>query len=433
MTKPLEFSRCLWVETAVYQDTYPCLQDDVVADVAIIGSGITGLSAAIHLLEIGRSVVVVDAQRPGWGASGRNGGQVNPGLKYDPDQLGKFIPSEMLEHVVEAAGNTTNEVFSLIDKYQIDCQPIRNGWVQAAFSEPILSVLKARVANWQQRGVNLRLLTSAEMGDYVGTSAYRGGLLDPRGGGIQPFNYTTGLARVVKNLGGAIFSDSKATGIQKVSDGFKIETSEGKVRSGQIVMATNGYTDDVVPALRLSVVPVVSIQVATEPLSKETRQTILRTGVLVSDARRLTLYYRLDDEGRFVFGGRGSFSERSKQQLFENLRQTALEMFPQLRGKVSWSYAWGGNVAMTKDHLPRLHEPEPGLIAGLGYNGRGVAMATTMGRVIADKIKGVPERELDFPLTPVKPILFHQFNKIGVSAIVAWYRFLDQMESRTKG
>jgi glycine/D-amino acid oxidase-like deaminating enzyme len=175
-------------------------------------------------------------------------------------------------------------------------------------------------------------------------------------------------------------------------------------------------------------VPVRSVQVATAPLSPNVRRTILPEGQVVSDTRRLLSYFRLDPAGRLIMGGRGTYGEATTRLRMATLREQARAMFPQLN-ELEWKFHWGGYVAMTLDHFPHLHEVEPGLLAALGYNGRGVAMATVMGRVLADKATGAADRDLDFPVSPLKPVPLHGLRKPLVSLLVAWNSVRDRLEA----
>ncbi|TNF63070.1 MAG: FAD-binding oxidoreductase, partial [Rhodobacteraceae bacterium] len=189
---------------------------------------------------------------------------------------------------------------------------------------------------------------------------------------------------------------------------------------------TNGYSGPLHGGLARSVVPVRSVQVATAPLSENLRGTILPERNQVSDMARLLLYFRVDARGRFIMGGRGTFRDTSTRAQMEALRAASLRVFPQLRG-VEWTHAWGGNVAITPDHFPHLHELAPGLAAGLGYNGRGVAMATAMGRELARWARGTAPADLDYPVTPLRPLPLHGLHRLGVSAEILRMRLLDRL------
>ena len=417
-------ARSVWAETADPRPDVPPLDGAAETEVAVIGGGFTGLSAGLHLALRGTPVTVLEAESPGWGASGRNGGQVIPGLKSDPDAIEAAWGAELGRRAINLAGSAPDLVFDLIERFAIACDPVRSGWIQAAHGQAGLEVSRRRVAEWQRRGAPVEILSRAEVNAMVGSQAYLGGLLDRRGGSLHPLNYARGLARAAVGQGAVIHGRSPVQSIERGTDGFVLRTASGRLRAGQVLVCTNGYTSGPFDRLRRSIVPVRSVQVATEPLSDNLRRSILPEGHVASDTRRLLHYFRLDRDGRLLMGGRGAYGERGIKAQLAALRRAAAELFPQL-GEQPWHYHWGGFVAITPDHWPHLHELEPGITAGLGYNGRGVAMATAMGRVLADRAMGMPDDALDFPVTRLQPIRLHGLRRPAVSAVVAWNRLRD--------
>lgn len=414
----------LWSATANQAPECPPLDGDVNAKVAIIGAGFTGLSAALHLAERGIEVVVLEAETPGWGASGRNGGQVNPGLIEDPDQIIAKFGNEMGARMIRLSGGAGDLVFSLIERHDIACDAIQSGWIRAAHNEAAVKMLESRVEQWQRHGGPLRLLTRDETAQMIGTDIYYGGAIDPRGGNVHPLNYALGLADAAIAAGVRIHGHSKALSLTQEAGQHVIRTAHGRLRADKVLLGTNGYTDGLVPPLAQTVVPVRSTQVATAPLSDNVRASILPGRQAPSDTRRLLLYFRMDAAGRFIMGGRGAYGDQSTLRAQERLRKASLEMFPQL-ADVEWQHAWGGFVAATADYYPHLNMMGDGIVAGLGYNGRGVAMATAMGKVMADWASGTASADLDFPITSPRPIPLHGLRKLGVQATIAKYRSLD--------
>ena len=414
----------LWSATANPGPDCPPLIGEVEADVAIIGAGYTGLSAALHLAEAGRRVVVLEAESPGWGASGRSGGQVNPGLKEDPDAIEARFGAEMGGRMIAVSGGAGKSVFDLIDRHGIQCDAVRSGWIRAAHNDRGLDALKTTAAQWQARGAPVRVLQRDEIAQMIGTESYVGGLIDPRGGNLHPLNYALGLATAAQAAGANVHGQSRVRSLSPERGSYRVATVRGTVRARRVLVCTNGYSGDLIPDLARSVVPVRSVQVATAPLGANVLTTILPGRQAPSDTRRLLLYYRLDAKGRFIMGGRGAYDDAGTRRQFEALRRVSERMFPEL-GPVNWVHAWGGFVAVTVDHYPHLNRIDEGILAGLGYNGRGVAMATVMGRVMADWAMGRPESELDFPVTPLRPIPLHRLRRLGVSAAVAKNRLLD--------
>ena len=423
--KPV-IANSLWSATANPVVPCPELQSDVSADVAIVGAGFTGLSAALHLAQIGQSVAVLEAQTPGWGASGRNGGQVNPGLIEAPnDAIARFGP-EMGQRMIRLSGQAGQLVFDLIAQHQIQCDARPVGWLRAAHNPRGLRSLVQKAEQWAQHGANLQLLLRSDVGQALGTNAYIGGLIDPRGGNLHPLNYALGLCDAARAAGVRIYGQSKVEKLERRGPEHLLVTKRGQLRAGRVLLCTNGYSGPLHRGLQRSVVPIRSVQVATEPLSDQLRSHILPGLHAPSDTRRLLSYFRMDAAGRFVMGARGGYSVQATRARLAQARDWSIKLFPQL-AQVRWEFEWGGYIAATADHYPHLHDFGNGMAAGLGYNGRGVAMATAMGKVLADWALGTPHADLDFPVTPLRKIPFHPFYPLGVEARVTYYKLLDRL------
>ncbi len=417
-------ARSLWTATAnAPLDCLP-LEGAAETDVAIVGGGFTGLSAALHLAEAGVAVRLLEAETPGWGASGRNGGQVNPGLKEDPDQIEARFGPEMGARMIALSGGAGDFVFRLINRLGIDCDARQPGWLQPVHNEAAMKVVRDRVEQWQRREAPLRLLGRDETAEMLGSDVYLAGMIDERGGNLHPLNYALGLAGAAQKAGAVIHGHSRVTTLARDGGRHVLETGSGRLTARAVLICTNGYSGSLGGKVSRSVVPIRSVQVATEPLGDNLRRSILPGGHSASDSRRLLLYFRLDRDGRFVMGGRGAYTEAGTEKQFAALRRASLALYPQL-AEAKWAYQWGGFVAMTADHYPHLVRMGDGMWGALGYNGRGVAMASALGKVLADAARGVPEQELDFPVTEVKPIPFHFLRKPAVAATVAWSRWRD--------
>lgn len=418
-------SDSLWTATAAPGPRFGPLTGDLRADVAIIGAGFTGLSAALHLAEGGARVVVIDVHQPGWGASGRNGGQVNPGLKDGPATLRAHFGDATASRLIAMSGGAADLVFDLIDRHAIACDAVRNGWLRAAVTQAQADDLHALAREWEGEGGGVDPLDRDAMARATGTGDYAGGVIDRRGGTLHPLNYALGLARAAAQAGAAIHGDTPATGLSRQGSLWQVATPRGTISADRVLLATNAYSGPLHRDLSRSVVPVCSVQVATAPLSPNVAASILPAGAHVSDTRRLLLYFRKDAKGRFIMGGRGSLREGSTLTQQARLRAASERMFPQLQG-TAWDHAWGGLVAVTPDHMPHLHELAPGLMAGLGYNGRGIAMATAMGREMALWSLGHAAEDLSFPVTPVRPLPFAFARGVAVELEILRQRLLDR-------
>ncbi len=423
MAEPFPLAPSLWAATAPPAPETPALAGNAEADVCIVGGGFCGLSTALHLAEAGTHVVLLEAHEPGWGGSGRNGGQVIPGLKYDPDKLAALLPGEAGERLVRFAGGTADVVFGLIERHRMDVPYTWAGWIQGAHTAAGLREAEQRAAQWAQRGADVAMLDRIEAEAELGTRSYLGGWIDRRGGGVQPLAYARALARAALAAGAEIHGQTKAVEIGRQDGRFLVRTAAGpSVRADRVLVCTNGYTGDLVPGLRRSVIAVNSFQVATEPLSDNVRRSILPNGHVSSDTRKLLLYFRLDHQGRLLMGGRGPFREPADPDDWAHLERVLGKMFPQVAG-TPIAHRWCGRVAVTRDFLPHLHEPEPGLLVDIGCMGRGVGLQSAVGASLARHM--LTGEALPMPVTRVQPIPLHGLQSLYVAATIAWYRAND--------
>ncbi|MDF2233936.1 FAD-binding oxidoreductase [Albimonas sp. CAU 1670] len=416
----------LWTATAPTPPERPALEGEVEADVVVVGGGFSGLSAALHAAEAGLSVVVLEAMTPGWGASGRNGGQVNPGLKEDPEAVVARFGEDMGGRFVRLAGDDADYLFALVERLGIDCDPQRGGFVQTALNAAGLGPLRERARQWQALDRPVRAIGRDEIAELLGFDAYAGGVVHETGGTVQPLKLALGLAAAAEAAGARIFARSRATAIEPQGERVVVRTAAGSATGRRALVCLNGYGDGVHDPLRRSVVPVRSVQVATEVLPRNLRDTLMPKGHHASDTQRLTTYFRLSPEGRFVIGGRGRFDDARVGGDQAALRAIACRMIPDL-ADFAWPYAWGGSVAMTLDHFPHLHLLAPNVLSSGGFNGRGVALTTAMGRVLAEWAGGKPAEALDAPVTPLRPIPFHGLRGIGIWATIQKYRLMDRL------
>ncbi len=419
----------LWAATARPAPATPPLTEAVEADVCVVGGGFTGLSAALHLAEAGTKVVLLETAEPGFGASGRNGGQVIPGFKLDPDELIRRFGEKKGEAMAHYAGGTADFVFDLIERHGIACDATRAGWLHGVHNAEALEAAEKRAEQWRSRGHPVTLLDRAEAERLSGTKGYLGALKDDRGGSLNPLGYARGIAAAAIKAGASLHGASPATGIEKEGKGWRVTTPGGSVLAEQVLLCTNAYTDDLWPGLKESVVPIFSYQIATSPLSDNVRRSIMPEGHALSDTRRLLTYCRLDPYGRLVVGGRGEFRESQDPEDYRNVVRALRRMFPHIEER-SFEFYWGGQVAMTASKLPHFAELAPGVTAALGFNGRGVAMAGATGAQLARRALGTPFEELPLPNRPIRPIPLHGLRRPFLKALVHWYRFLDLRDDR---
>ncbi len=407
----------LYAETARPAVDTPPLDGDRRVDVCVIGGGFTGLSAALHLAESGVDVVLLEAQEPGWGASGRNGGQVNPGLKHDPDQVVADFGADLGGRMVALSGDAPNVVFRLIERHQIACDALQSGTLRAAFHARDAMAVRKTAEQCIRRGMPVEMLEGDAARQATGTGRYVGAMLDRRGGQVNPLGYARGLAQAAMQAGVAVHGATPALAVSRNGRAWHVRTPTGTVQADKLVLATNGYTDDLWPRLRRSIVPVYSAIVASEPVP----DGIMPTRSVLYETGRVTVYYRLDRGNRLLMGGRSHQRDISEPRELQYLIDYAARLWPTLRG-ARWTHAWSGQLAVTFDHYPHVHEPDESVLVCLGYNGRGVAMSTAMGPQLARRVMG---GDIDMPITTLKEIPFHGLWRSAVKARVAYGRIRD--------
>ena len=414
----------LYAETARPAPATPPLDGDARASVAVVGAGFTGLSTALHLAGQGTDVVVLDAQEPGWGASGRNGGQVNPGLKHDPDQVERDFGPELGARMVAFAWAAPDFLFSLVRSQGIDCAASQTGTLRAAWRAADAACLRATHAQCARRGRPVELLDRAQLGAKVGSDRYCLALLDRSGGHVNPLSLARGLAEAAMREGARVHAATPVRRLRRDGAHWLLDTPRGMLRAESVVLATNAYTDDLWPGLRRSVVPVASGIAASEPLPPDLAREVLPIRAALYELGAVTVYYRLDEANRLLMGGRARQGEVARPDQLAPLAAAAERLWPRLRG-LRWTHGWSGKVAITTDHYPHIHELAPGVLACLGYNGRGVALATAMGPQLARRVLGGADARIDMPVTSLRTIPLHGLWRNAVAAGVAYGRIRD--------
>lgn len=417
----------LYTDTAHPAPLTPPLDGDRTVSVAIIGAGFAGLSTALHLAEMGVDVCVLEANEPGWGASGRNGGQVNPGLKFNPDELLARFGGDLGQRMIKMAWGAPDFTFGLISRLDIDCDARQNGTLRAATNALTAKAVGITAAQCAVHGMPARLLDARETELATGTGRYSAALFDPRGGDLHPLNFARGLASAAQNAGASIHGDSRVVSARKQSGKWLLRTHKATVTADKLLVVTNAYADGLWPGLKKSLVPVYSSIVATEPLPGELTDRILPHRPVLYESGHITVYYRLDKQNRLLMGGRGPQRTLTGQTgPLDYLKRYAEALWPGLRG-VRWPHAWNGQLAITPDHLPHLHEPSEDALIYLGCNGRGVALATTMGHQLAGRLVGGQSARIDLPVSGIRPMPFHALWPIGVHSAMIWGRMKDRL------
>lgn len=378
--------RCLWFDPAEPPRRPGASLPDR-TDVAIVGGGYTGLSAARTLARHGAAVTVVERHRVGWGASGRNGGFVLPGFQPEADCLVRRYGADRARALFAGSIEAIGFLEGLIAEEAIDCGYIRRGAVTlAARPSHLRDLERSRLTLRERFGHETVLLGPTELREEIDSRCYHGGLLDPAAGGLHPARYCAGLAAAAVRAGAVIVEGVEVLGVDRAGGSTALVTSGGPLPAAEVLVATNGYTGPAFPGLRRRVVPVASSVVATARLEPSVALGLLPRARVMSDTWNLLHYFRLSDDGRVVFGGRASFTPTTVGRSADILAAAMRKVFPPL-AEVPIEYAWRGNVCFGRDRMPHAGRLD-GVHYALGYAGHGVALSTWLGARMGDALAG---------------------------------------------
>ena len=409
----------IWNTTAV--ETEPSQNSAVEGqvDVAIVGGGFTGLSTALHCVEKGLSCHVLEASQIGFGGSGRNVGLVNAAAWLPPQDVRKILGEDDGDRFISHFSRAPDYVFSLIEKYQIQCNATQTGTFHAADGPVGLADLVSRKAEWDRLGEPVDLLSRDEAESYIGSSAFYGALLDRRAGTINPMGYCRGLARVAIAAGALISIGARAKKLQQETGMWRVITNKGTLMARHVVLGTNAYTDDLWPGLKYSFTKINYFQLATRPLGDRIKH-ILPQQQGLWDTGKIMFSLRRDDSERLIIGSMGNVMGNQSGGVSHRWAQKKLaHLFPKL-GRVDFDEAWQGQIAMTPDHLPHIHKLADNLYSPIGYNGRGITTGTIFGQALADLLTGDSEKKLPVPLLTMRRVgsapVMSCFYKIAFAA-----------------
>lgn len=417
---------CVYTETALARAEWPCLTGEHRAQVMVVGAGYTGLSAALNLAEAGVDVWVLEAHEPGFGAAGRNGGQVNAGLKHEPEQIARHFGEARAERLIRLSSQAPDDLFRLIERLHIDCEARREGTLRAAYRSADVSGLHESARQWRTFGITLDVLDSREIHRRTGSARYLAGLYDPRGGSVQPLSLARGLAVAAHRAGARVYANTRITALSPEGALWRASSASGTLRAERVIIATDGYSDALWPGLKQSILPIYSAIIATELVDPHVTQTVLPMGGVLYESGDITVYYRKSRDGRLLLGGRGRQWAMRDPRAFRHLADYVPRLWPILSG-VRITHWWNGQFALTPDYYPRVHAPANGVFIGLGYSGRGVAMGVALGAELARAATGTPLDELALPPSAITPIPLHRFWRVGVELKVAWARLKERL------
>jgi len=420
----------LWSHLASDGPQLQQLRGEFRADVAVIGAGFLGLSIALHLAKSGITVALIEAEEPGFGASGRNTGFVVPRIRtHGFRDIAIRVGDETAERLIRLVEQSGDTLFNLIHELEIECTAERNGWLEPAHCDAMIPVLESRADESANRGRPVKLLGLNETTTMIGTDRYRAALFDESGGQINPLAYARGLARACLDNKVLMFVWSQVEVLKKIDNNWHAITPKNTIRADQVILATNAMLGPLVPELAASFIPVNVFQVATEPLDA-TENSILPKRNPVSDTRRHTFAVRRSPDDRLMTGGIVPLGPKMSTRASRQFAARLAAFFPDA-APYPISFVWNGLIAQTSNSLPQLYNLGPGLNAVIGCNGRGVALTSSLGKAVAQLISGELSSQ-DFPLseTKPKPILRHFFHKIAPSIWLPWASFRDWVETR---
>ncbi|MDB5416209.1 MAG: Glycine/D-amino acid oxidase [Rubritepida sp.] len=406
----------------------PPLRGEEQADIVIVGGGITGCSAALHAAEAGARVTVLEAMTIGWGASSRNSGHLPPATKHEPAEILRRYGREHGQRIIDASASGPQTLVELTQRHGIECGIAIPGILSVAHTPVALRHLEERAAYWESRGEPIEVLDRDTLAAMVGSRFYLGGVLDKRGGSINPLAYVRGLAKAAIAAGARLYEKTPANSLEREGHRWKVSTPEGVIRADRVFLCTNAHTDTLLPGLKQTVLPVRVVQLFTRPLSDNLRRSILPGREPLLDTRRVANAIRMHEDGGLHFSYGPMMRVGSAPSQAAALARVR-ELFPQL-GEVEIAGWWAGWMGFNPDNSWQMHSPAPGLHAALGCNGRGVVLATLYGRDLARHAAGVAADDLTLPITPLKRVPFHAFSGIAVAAVRSWYRVHDAHQVR---
>jgi glycine/D-amino acid oxidase-like deaminating enzyme len=433
---PVVFPNSIWAATAPVRTLASALASDAEADTVIIGGGFTGLSAALELARAGQRVVLLEAQAVGWGASGRNNGQVIPTLTAaEPDAIVQRY-GKTGERFVQLIGASASTLFDIVRRERIAAEAEQTGWFQPAHSPGRVALSRSRVQAWQRHGFPARLLDREETIALLGSTFWYGGMLNPTGGHINPLALARGLAGAAEAHGATLHEVTAATGWARDGDLWTVSTATGhRVRARHLICATNAYTGERVPELARplarTLVPVLSWQMSTAPIADDLRKVILPGRQAVSDTRGDLRFFRYDARNRLITGAAVIGSRDGRRRVAEKAARNLAEAFPAL-GRQPMTHVWSGYIGMTWDRFPRVYHLGQGAWGWFGCNGRGVALAVALGRELARAVSGAALDTLALPLSEPRPLPFHALARKVAPSYLAWLRRKDLREPAVK-
>jgi glycine/D-amino acid oxidase-like deaminating enzyme len=433
VTKFSPFDQTLWFATAPEGPKTLPLEGRLQADVCIVGAGYTGMTTALELARKGVSVVVLEAQEPGFGGSGRNAGHCTPTFTYyGLPELRRVLGEPWAERLIARQTQANARVSDMIRRYQIQCEWQQNGYVMAAHRPSAIPALRHKVETYNAVGAKTRLLDKAEVEAFTGSPRLHGGWLHTEGGHLNPLGYSRGLARALMQEGAKLYTSSKVTNLTTEAGRWIAHTPKGSVVADKVIFATGAYTVDGWPALDETFRIMKVFVAATQPLAPETRATVLPHNTTMNDGRGDFYVYKYNHEGRIVasmfpMGRRGRDLDYTRQVMTDRLKW----LHPQIREDIRWDYFWFGELDMQRRTVPRLYGLAPGVVALTGLSGRGVPTGSMLGGILAEWALDVPEKDLSLKVEPLRKA--PHYMRFMPHLSLRYYRAMDWIKTRLDG
>jgi gamma-glutamylputrescine oxidase len=408
-----------YAATANQKSARPALQGEVEADVCIVGAGFTGISAALELAERGYKVVVLEAERIGFGASGRNGGQIVNGYSRDLETIERRYGPDKARALGAMSLEGGDIIRERIQKYAIDCD-LRHGGFFAAFTPKQVRELDAVKAKWERHGhQHLEMVSKADVAKYVTTDRYVGGMIDKRGGHIHPLNLVLGEAAAAESLGARIFENSRVTKIE-TGTSPTVATSDGSVKAKYVLVCGNAYLGGLLPKITDRMMPVSSQVMATEPLEPALIESLLPADYCVEDANYVLDYYRRTSDNRLLYGGGIGYGGQDPKNLTAIIQPNMLKTFPQLKG-AKIEFAWSGNFALTLTRIPHVGRISDAVFFSHGDSGHGVTTTHLLGKILGEVTAGHAERFDVWASLPSLPFPGGKAFRVPLTVLGAWW------------
>ncbi|MBC7145815.1 MAG: FAD-binding oxidoreductase [Thioclava marina] len=398
----------------------PELVGEVEADICVVGAGFSGLSTALHLAEKGYKVTVVEGARIGWGASGRNGGQIVNGLNASLDTIERRYGKDTARFVAGLVMEGGDIIRERIATYGIQCD-LKHGNVFAGLTGKHMQELEARWKLWRSYGIESQeMLSREQMREHAASDLYSGGMIDHKGGHLHPLNLALGEAAALESLGGTIYEMSPVTSVDTEATRPVIKTAKGQITAKTLVLCGNAYLGHVVPTLERRVMPVSTQVMATEPLGEDRARALMPSDVCIEDVRYILDYYRMSADNRLLFGGGTVYGGADPKDIKAKLWKNLEKVFPQLKG-VKIDFAWSGNFALSFSRVPQMGRIGQNTYFAHGYSGHGVTGSHTFGRILSEAINGDLTRFDTFAKLPWIPFPGGRTFRVPYSVAGSWW------------